>query len=1258
VNLTSSNNNRVFGNTFWYNALQAYDVSNNNLWDDGYPQGGNFWSDFDEAAEGAYDNLSGPSQNEMGSDGIVDSEYSKIGGGMGVMDNYPLISPGVSRTYVYMNSPINNSVVVPGTILDFIVVGDNIDYVNYTFDGGSNVTLDPPYDINDTVTGGWSDGSHIIEFFVYHLDGRKNMFWFNITIDSILPEIHLNTPVAGALITPGTDIDLSIFDENLDIVNFTLDDGVNSTISTPYDIDTGIWNDGNRTIVVYAKDLAGNLNFTTYNFTIDGTSPKIKTEPPTVNDSTVKPGTILLFNITDTHLDTGTIFYTKNGGPDEYFNFTTFYEINTTGWLDDVYLIEVSAMDVLGNLNVESFNFIIDGTPPAINLTSPTNNSILGDGDNLNFDILDENIDWVRVYENGIPSGIMGFPYIWNITGEPDGPYTVRVDAQDLAGNFQSRSYNFTIAIPPRISLEFPSNDSLIKPGMMIELHVEDSNLLHVNYSMNFGSNITLNSPYDINTSGWADGPYFIEVHAIDTMGNSNISLYFFTVDSTPPTIFLTEPLNNSHVLPGTDLKFEIIDDNIIAVTNSTNGGSPEPFSWPYWIDTAGWNDGLYNISIMAVDGQNFITRNYFIITIDSVKPVISLISPPNGSSLELGMWINLSIIEDNLDFVNYSVNSMDKGNISFPFSISSLDFPDGSCNVRIYAEDKAGNFETKTYLFIINDTTEPEINLISPQDISFIFGGTQIEFEIYDLSFKNASYSLGSEDPIDVTSSFTIDTASWTEGEHTLMIWAYDNRGNMNVSQFLITIDSQLPEINFISPSNNSVILPGIVIQLGIFDENLDQVSYFINGGEEIQLPAPYTISTNGWTDDEYTITIEVRDKANNMLSVSYNYIVDSIKPSIILNQPANGSLIRLDSKIDFSVLDENIASVFYTINNGSEITFSNPYDLDTTELIEGVNIIKITAEDLAGNSQMASYTFILDSVLPTVESIFAVEPHYPYEDTRIIIRFSEPMNTASVEEALKVSSDLQYTLIWYNNGQELWLDDITGLEFDGLYTVNFESGVTDLAGNPITNFTGYSFIATIDIYLDSDGDGMPDGWEFYYGLDPDDPTDAAKDLDGDGYTNLEEFKGGSDPSDSDSIPTKSSTPQLDLWWLIPILVTLLIISIVLFIFLLRERKEEPKGPVEEVEDMYLAMRAEQDIKAMEEILADKENLGERIFEAEIMVEKAKGALEKGDYNVITVYEQTLRNLLMEIDEMEGEGGVEEEGKEKTEREEDEPKE
>lgn len=56
-----------------------------------------------------------------------------------------------------------------------------------------------------------------------------------------------------------------------------------------------------------------------------------------------------------------------------------------------------------------------------------------------------------------------------------------------------------------------------------------------------------------------------------------------------------------------------------------------------------------------------------------------------------------------------------------------------------------------------------------------------------------------------------------------------------------------------------------------------------------------------------------------------------------------------------------------------------------------------------------------------------------------------------------------------------------------------------------------------------DSDGDGMPEGWELFWGLDPSDPEDAQADFDGDGATNVQEFNTGANPtipdSDSDSL-------------------------------------------------------------------------------------------------------------------------------------------
>jgi parallel beta-helix repeat protein len=82
-----SSNNLVYHNNFLHNGYQAFDT-NLNVWDNGYPSGGNYWSDYDGTDENR-----GQYQNETGSDGIGDTPYTV---NTNNLDNYPLMSPWIN----------------------------------------------------------------------------------------------------------------------------------------------------------------------------------------------------------------------------------------------------------------------------------------------------------------------------------------------------------------------------------------------------------------------------------------------------------------------------------------------------------------------------------------------------------------------------------------------------------------------------------------------------------------------------------------------------------------------------------------------------------------------------------------------------------------------------------------------------------------------------------------------------------------------------------------------------------------------------------------------------------------------------------------------------------------------------------------------------------------------------------------------------------------------------------------------------------
>jgi len=103
--------NKFYHNNFVNNTFRASIVGYNhvNSWDDGYPSGGNYWSDY-----GGVDLFSGPFQNVTGSDGIGDTAHELNANNV---DHFPLMVP-------YNPSPISGDLNVDGfvDIFDIVIV--------------------------------------------------------------------------------------------------------------------------------------------------------------------------------------------------------------------------------------------------------------------------------------------------------------------------------------------------------------------------------------------------------------------------------------------------------------------------------------------------------------------------------------------------------------------------------------------------------------------------------------------------------------------------------------------------------------------------------------------------------------------------------------------------------------------------------------------------------------------------------------------------------------------------------------------------------------------------------------------------------------------------------------------------------------------------------------------------------------------------------------------------------------------------------
>lgn len=215
------------------------------------------------------------------------------------------------------------------------------------------------------------------------------------------------------------------------------------------------------------------------------------------------------------------------------------------------------------------------------------------------------------------------------------------------------------------------------------------------------------------------------------------------------------------------------------AILNSNSG----QFSWTPTYSQS----GSYQIEFQVSDGKGGTDSETITITVndvttsDTTAPTITL----NGNSsitLELG---------ENYTELGATATDDRDGNLTSQIIISS-DLNTsliGTYQVNYTVSDSAGNSANATRTIIVEDTTAPLIEIITPVNKTYSNDEIEVQVRITELDLQNCWYELNGEERTfaceNGINNFEIDAES---GENELIIYANDSSGNENSTSILFT--------------------------------------------------------------------------------------------------------------------------------------------------------------------------------------------------------------------------------------------------------------------------------------------------------------------------------------------------------------------------------------------------------------------------------------------------------------------------------------
>lgn len=565
--------------------------------------------------------------------------------------------------------------------------------------------------------------------------------------------------------------------------------------------------------------------------------------------------------------------------------------------------------------------------------------------------------------------------------------YSVVVNATKLPEPDQSYSLlmSSNSAPVPELSISSPLNTSY---GELPDFNVSVNDAVeHVNYSVN-DKNYTLNqknSTFYYNNSVDVEGEKTVTFYAENLDGYTVSETVSFTVDTTPPSLEVYEPVESANVSGNFSLNASWSDE-----TTSVDSQGYELYNSSYsqsgslnaTVNSSSLKDGEYNISFNVSDSLNNYNSTLRTITVDNTRPVFDFLGINDGEiklsgplSIDAG-WSDETSGVDKSSFTLKNQTKSYSGTLNG--TVYEADLSNSVYNLTYNIEDYAANNYSET-VEVLYDTKAPSLKVFKPGNNSLASANFSVKAGFADevSGIKRANYSIANDSTVlSGKLNDTTDTSNLSEDEYSIDLTVYDNAGRMNYTTLNVTLDDTPPTLNLSTPEDGDVISGNFSVNATYSDDvGIEKVTYELSNGsiqDSGELNA--TLNSSNFADGNYNLTVEVEDTAGNINSTRPVIEFDNTPPEVQGSTIAKEANVSGTVDVNFTFLESNTVttSEFRLVNSTGNVTSweqLNYTGLNTSNFSEGSYNLSLQLNDSLGNFRESNFTEItIDNTAPEI--------------------------------------------------------------------------------------------------------------------------------------------------------------------------------------------------------------------------------------------------------------------------------------------------